>query len=107
MPESAEAACLAASDLALAAQPAARTAELSGQLDELRAAKEYAEALARLEEARRQEEARREARRRPPPTPTGPLTSGGGIVCPVQGAVHFTDTWVPPVPAAGRTRAST
>jgi murein DD-endopeptidase MepM/ murein hydrolase activator NlpD len=91
--ESAEAARLAASDPALAAQLAARTAELSGQLDELRAAKEYAEALARLEEARRQEEARREAEAQAAANPTGPLTSGGGIVCPVQGAVHFTDTW--------------
>jgi peptidoglycan LD-endopeptidase LytH len=91
--ESAEAARLAASDPALAAQLAARSAELSGQLDELRAAKEYAEALARLEEARRQEEARREAEAQAAADPTGPLTSGGGIVCPVQGAVHFTDTW--------------
>jgi murein DD-endopeptidase MepM/ murein hydrolase activator NlpD len=94
--ESAEAARLAASDPALAAQLAARRAELIGQLDELRAAKEYAEALARLEEARRQEEARREAEAEaaaPGPAPGGPLTSGGGIVCPVQGAVHFTDTW--------------
>ena len=91
--ESAEAARLAASDPALAAQLAARTAELSGQLDELRAAKEYAEALARLEEARRQEEARREAEAQAAANPAGPLTSGGGIVCPVQGAVHFTDTW--------------
>jgi septal ring factor EnvC (AmiA/AmiB activator) len=91
--ESAEAARLAASDPALAAQLAARSAELSGQLDELRAAKEYAEALARLEEARRQEEARREAEAQAAANPTGPLTSGGGIVCPVQGAVHFTDTW--------------
>jgi len=91
--ESAEAARLAASDPALAAQLAARSAELSGQLDELRAAKEYAEALARLEEARRQEEARREAEAQAAANPAGPLTSGGGIVCPVQGAVHFTDTW--------------
>jgi murein DD-endopeptidase MepM/ murein hydrolase activator NlpD len=91
--ESAEAARLAASDPALAAQLAARSAELSGQLDELRAAKEYAEALARLEEARRQEEARREAEAQAAANPTGPLTSGGGIVCPVQGTVHFTDTW--------------
>jgi peptidoglycan LD-endopeptidase LytH len=91
--ESAEAARLAASDPALAAQLAARSAELSDQLDELRAAKEYAEALARLEEARRQEEARREAEAQAAADPTGPLTSGGGIVCPVQGAVHFTDTW--------------
>ena len=92
--ESAEAARLAASDPALAAQLAARSAELSGKLDELRAAKEYAEALARLEEARRQEEARRAAEAQAAAsTPSGPLTSGGGIVCPVQGPVHFTDTW--------------
>jgi septal ring factor EnvC (AmiA/AmiB activator) len=91
--QSAEAARLAASDPALAAQLAARRAELSGQLDELRAAKEYAEALARLAEAQRQEEARREAEAQAAANPTGPLTSGGGIVCPVQGAVHFTDTW--------------
>jgi septal ring factor EnvC (AmiA/AmiB activator) len=89
--QAAEAARLAASDPALAAQLAARSAELSGKLDELRAAKEYAEALARLEEARRQEEARRAAEAQA--APTGPLTSGGGIVCPVQGPVHFTDTW--------------
>jgi peptidoglycan LD-endopeptidase LytH len=89
--EAAEAARLAASDPALAAQLAARSAELTGELDELRAAKEYAEALARLEEARRQEEARREAEAQA--AATGPLTSGGGIVCPVQGPVHFTDTW--------------
>jgi peptidoglycan LD-endopeptidase LytH len=97
--ESAEAARLAASDPALAAQLAARRAELSGQLDELRAAKEYAEALARLAEARRQEEARRAAEAEAAaaaaqePAPSGPLTSGGGIVCPVQGAVRFTDSW--------------
>jgi septal ring factor EnvC (AmiA/AmiB activator) len=91
--QSAEAARLAASDPALAAQLAARSAELSGKLDELRAAKEYAEALARLEEARRQEEARRAAEAQAASTPSGPLTSGGGIVCPVQGPVHFTDTW--------------
>jgi peptidoglycan LD-endopeptidase LytH len=92
--QSAEAARLAASDPALAAQLAARSAELAGKLDELRAAKEYAEALARLEEARRQEEARRAAEAEAADTaPSGPLTSGGGIVCPVQGAVHFTDTW--------------
>jgi peptidoglycan LD-endopeptidase LytH len=98
--ESAEAARLAARDPALAAQLAARNAELSGQLDELRAAKEYAEALARLAEAQRQEEARRaaeaqaaQAAAQEPGAPAGPLTSGGGIVCPVQGAVHFTDTW--------------
>ena len=92
--ESAEAARLAASDPALAAQLAARSAELSGKLDELRAAKEYAEALARLEEARRQEEARRAAEAEAQGSaPSGPLTSGGGIVCPVQGSVHFTDTW--------------
>jgi peptidoglycan LD-endopeptidase LytH len=95
--ESAEAARLAASDPALAAQLAARRAELSGQLDELRAAKEYAEALARLAEAQRQAEARRaaeaEAAAAQEPAPSGPLTSGGGIVCPVQGAVRFTDSW--------------
>jgi peptidoglycan LD-endopeptidase LytH len=94
--ESAEAARLAASDPALAAQLTARNAELSGQLDALRAAKEYAEALARLAEAQRQEEARRAAEAaaaEEPSAPTGPLTSGGGIVCPVQGPVHFTDTW--------------
>jgi murein DD-endopeptidase MepM/ murein hydrolase activator NlpD len=94
--EAAEAARLAASDPALAAQLAARSAELSGKLDELRAAKEYAEALARLEEARRQEEARRAAEAQAAAqgsAPSGPLTSGGGIVCPVQGPVHFTDSW--------------
>jgi peptidoglycan LD-endopeptidase LytH len=92
--ESAEAARFAASDPALAAQLAARNAELSDQLDELRAAKEYAEALARLAEAQRQEEARRAAEAQAAPSaPSGPLTSGGGIVCPVQGPVHFTDTW--------------
>jgi peptidoglycan LD-endopeptidase LytH len=94
--ESAEAARLAASDPALAAQLAARSAELSGKLDELRAAKEYAEALARLAEARRQEEARRAAEAEAAAqgsAPSGPLTSGGGIVCPVQGPVHFTDSW--------------
>jgi peptidoglycan LD-endopeptidase LytH len=98
--ESAEAARLAARDPALAAQLAARNTELSGQLEELRAAKEYAEALARLAEARRQEEARRaaeeqaaQAAAQEPSAPSGPLTSGGGIVCPVQGPVHFTDTW--------------
>jgi septal ring factor EnvC (AmiA/AmiB activator) len=92
--ESAEAARLAASDPALAAQLAARSAALAGKLDELRAAKEYAEALARLEEARRQEEARRAAEAQAAAnTPSGPLASGGGIVCPVQGPVHFTDTW--------------
>ncbi|HKA82617.1 MAG TPA: M23 family metallopeptidase [Acidimicrobiales bacterium] len=94
--ESAEAARLAASDPALAAQLAARNTELSGQLDQLRAAKEYAEALARLQEAQRQAEARRAAEAQAaqePSSPAGPLTSGGGIVCPVQGPVHFTDTW--------------
>ena len=95
--ESAEAARLAALDPALAAQLAARNAELTGKLDELRAAKEYAEALARLAEAQRQEEARRaaeaEAAAEAQGSPTGPLTSGGGIVCPVQGPVHFTDSW--------------
>jgi peptidoglycan LD-endopeptidase LytH len=92
--ESAEAARLAASDPALAAQLAARSAALAGKLDELRAAKEYAEALARLEEARRQEEARRAAEAQAAANaPSGPLASGGGIVCPVQGPVHFTDTW--------------
>ncbi len=93
--ESAEAARLAALDPALAAQLAARNAELTGELDELRDAKEYAEALARLAEAQRQEEARRaaEAEAASQGSPTGPLTSGGGIVCPVQGPVHFTDTW--------------
>lgn len=95
--ESAEAARLAARDPALAAQLAARSAELTDKLDEMRAAKEYAEALARLAEARRQEEARREAEAQAAaqgsaPAST-PLTSGGGIVCPVQGPVHFTDTW--------------
>jgi murein DD-endopeptidase MepM/ murein hydrolase activator NlpD len=94
--ESARAARLAASDPALAAQLAARGAELSGKLDELRAAKEYAEALARLAEAQRQEEARRAAEAQAAaqePAPSGPLTSGGGIVCPVQGPVRFTDSW--------------
>jgi peptidoglycan LD-endopeptidase LytH len=97
--ESAEAARLAALDPALAAQLTARSAELTGKLDELRAAKEYAEALARLEEARKREEARRaaeaEAAADAPASgaPAGPLTSGGGIVCPVQGPVHFTDSW--------------
>jgi peptidoglycan LD-endopeptidase LytH len=97
--ESAEAARLAASNPALAAQLAARNAELTDMLDEMRAAKEYAEALARLAEAQRQEEARRVAEAQAAAqesgsaTATGPLTSGGGIVCPVQGPVHFTDTW--------------
>ncbi|MGH9214764.1 MAG: murein hydrolase activator EnvC family protein [Acidimicrobiales bacterium] len=99
--ESAEAAQLAARDPVLAAQLAARSAELTDTLDEMRAAKEYAEALARLAEARRQEAARREAEAQAAAeaqasggsTPSGPLTSGGGIVCPVQGPVHFTDTW--------------
>jgi septal ring factor EnvC (AmiA/AmiB activator) len=100
--ESAEAARLAASNPALAAQLAARGTELTAKLDEMRAAKEYAEALARLAEAQRQEEARRAAEAEaaaqpsssgsstPPPSSS---TSGGGIVCPVQGSVHFTDTW--------------
>jgi peptidoglycan LD-endopeptidase LytH len=95
--ESAEVARLAARDPALAAQLAARGAELTDKLDEMRAAEEYAEALARLAEAQRQEEARRaaeaEAAAEAQESPTGPLTSGGGIVCPVQGPVHFTDTW--------------
>ncbi|HET6833215.1 MAG TPA: M23 family metallopeptidase [Acidimicrobiales bacterium] len=100
--ESAEAARLAARDPALAAQLAARGAELTDKLDEMRAAEEYAEALARLAEAQRQAEARREAEAQAAAeaqasgggsAPSGPLTSGGGIVCPVQGPVHFTDTW--------------
>jgi peptidoglycan LD-endopeptidase LytH len=92
--ESAEAARLAARDPALAAQLTARRAELAGKLDEMRAAKEYAEALARLAEAQRQEAARREAEAQAAAQGSGgPLTSGGGIVCPVQGPVHFTDTW--------------
>jgi peptidoglycan LD-endopeptidase LytH len=93
--QSAEAARLAALDPALAAQLAARSAELTDKLDEMRAAKEYAEALARLAEAQRQEEARRaaEAEAAQASSTSGPLISGGGIVCPVQGPVHFTDTW--------------
>ena len=100
--ESAEAARLAAGNPALAAQLDARNAELTDKLDELRAAKEYAEALARLAEAQRQEEARRAGRgagrgaaipRVRPSHRRARLTSGGGIVCPVQGPVHFTDTW--------------
>jgi peptidoglycan LD-endopeptidase LytH len=94
--ESAEAARLAASNPALAAQLAARSAELTDQLKEMRAAQEYAEALARLAEAERQAEARREAEAQASDggtAPSGPLSSGGGIVCPVQGPVHFTDTW--------------
>ena len=87
--EAAEVARLAARDPALAAQLAARSAELTAKLDEMRAAKEYAEALARLAEAQRQEEARREAEAQAASSPS----SGGGIVCPVQGPVHFTDTW--------------
>jgi peptidoglycan LD-endopeptidase LytH len=97
--ESAEAARLAASDPALAAQLAARNEELTAELDEMRQAEEYAEALARLAEAQRQEAERREAEAQAAAAnqgasaPSGPLTSGGGIVCPVQGPVHFTDTW--------------
>ncbi|MGH9230695.1 MAG: murein hydrolase activator EnvC family protein, partial [Acidimicrobiales bacterium] len=100
--ESAELARLAARNPELAAQLAARGAELSDKLDEMRAAKEYAEALARLEEARRQEEARRAAEAQAAAeaqgsgsgsSPPNPPTSGGGIVCPVQGSVHFTDSW--------------
>ena len=101
--ESAELARLAARDPALAAQLAARGAELTDKLDEMRAAKEYAEALARLAEAQRQEEARRAAEAQAAAeaqesgsgssTPPSPPTSGGGIVCPVQGSVHFTDSW--------------
>jgi peptidoglycan LD-endopeptidase LytH len=108
--EAAEAARLAARDPALAAQLTARNTQLSGKLDEMRRAKEYAEALERLAEAQRRERERREAEARaaaaaqeqeasggsgggestPPPSPP---TSGGGIVCPVQGPVSFTDTW--------------
>jgi murein DD-endopeptidase MepM/ murein hydrolase activator NlpD len=110
--ESAEAARLAASDPALAALLAARNDELTAKLDEMREAKEYAEALARLAEAQRREAERREAEARaaaaaaenqgsgggggdpaPSPPPASPPSSGGGIVCPVQGAVNFTDTW--------------
>jgi peptidoglycan LD-endopeptidase LytH len=87
--EAAEVARLAARDPVLAAQLAARSAELTDKLDEMRAAKEYAEALARLAEAQRQEAARREAEAQAASSPS----SGGGIVCPVQGPVHFTDTW--------------
>jgi peptidoglycan LD-endopeptidase LytH len=91
--ESAEAAQLAARDPALAAQLAARRAELTDTLDEMRAAKEYAEALARLAEARRQEAARQEAEAQAAAAGGSAPSSGGGIVCPVQGPVHFTDTW--------------
>ena len=97
--ESAEAARLAASDPALAALLAARNDELTAELDEMRQAEEYADALARLAEAQRQEAERREAEAQAAAAnqggsaPSSPLTSGGGIVCPVQGPVHFTDTW--------------
>jgi peptidoglycan LD-endopeptidase LytH len=96
--ESVEAARVAASNPALAAQLAARRDQLSAKLDEMRAAEEYAEALARLAEARRREAARRAAEQEAAAAQgssggSATLTSGGGIVCPVAGPVHFTDTW--------------
>jgi murein DD-endopeptidase MepM/ murein hydrolase activator NlpD len=100
--ESAEAALLAATDPALAAQLAMRRAQLSGKLEEMRAAQEYAEALAVLAEAERREAERREAEEAAQQAQasdgtsggsTSATSSGGGIVCPVQGAVSFTDTW--------------
>ena len=102
----ADAARRASDDPALAKQLEARRKELRGELDEMRKEREYAAALEALAEAQRREEERRRAEAAaaaeeassggagsaPAPAPSTP-SSGGGIVCPVNGPVSFTDTW--------------
>jgi peptidoglycan LD-endopeptidase LytH len=95
-------------------QLADRRADLDEELERLEALERErlaAEAAARAEQARREAAARRTAEaeaRTPvvdapdtagpsapsePSAPSGPIVTGDGFLCPVQGAVAFTDSW--------------
>jgi peptidoglycan LD-endopeptidase LytH len=98
-------------------QLADRRADLDEELERLEALERErlaAEAAARAEQARREAAARRTAEaqaRTPvvdapdtagpsapsaPSAPSGPIVTGDGFLCPVQGAVAFTDSWGSP-----------
>jgi murein DD-endopeptidase MepM/ murein hydrolase activator NlpD len=92
-------------------QLADRRADLDEELERLEALERErlaAEAAARAEQARREAAARRTAEaeaRTPvvdapdssgPSAPSGPIVTGDGFLCPVQGAVAFVDSWGSP-----------